>query len=222
MTRSNPEADRILADFFSQLAEVREMLWTDIDAAYEGDPAATSFEEIILAYPVARGDRDSAHGPHSLSGEAAAHPAHDDGMGAQPHRDRHSSRARKSAAIFSSITARAWSSARRLEIGSHVKLYQGVTLHRARRFQKDEHGDIRKGGKRHPTVEDHVTIYPNSTVLGGETVVGARQHHRRQTFSSPKACRRIRSFPIEEKEIADRAEAAGARLAAARVDSVPK
>ena len=46
-----PEADRILADFFSKLAEVREMLWTDLDAAYEGDPAATSFEEIILAYP---------------------------------------------------------------------------------------------------------------------------------------------------------------------------
>ena len=46
-----PDADRILTDFFSKLAEVREMLWTDIDAAYEGDPAATSFEEVILAYP---------------------------------------------------------------------------------------------------------------------------------------------------------------------------
>ncbi len=58
-------------------------------------------------------------------------------------------------------------------IGSHVKLYHGVTLG-ARSFEKDEHGHIRKGGKRHPNVEDHVTIYPNSTVLGGETVVGAR------------------------------------------------
>jgi serine O-acetyltransferase len=48
---AEPDADRILTDFFSQLAGVREMLWTDIDAAYEGDPAATSFEEIILAYP---------------------------------------------------------------------------------------------------------------------------------------------------------------------------
>src|SRR5262245_15367279 len=46
-----PEADRILDDFFSKLADVREMLFTDLDAAYEGDPAATSFEEIILAYP---------------------------------------------------------------------------------------------------------------------------------------------------------------------------
>ena len=46
-----PEADRILAGLFFKLAEVREMLWTDLDAAYEGDPAATSFEEIILSYP---------------------------------------------------------------------------------------------------------------------------------------------------------------------------
>ena len=59
------------------------------------------------------------------------------------------------------------------EIGSRVKLYHAVTLG-ARSFQKDEHGKIKKGGKRHPTVEDDVTIYPNATVLGGETVIGAR------------------------------------------------
>jgi serine O-acetyltransferase len=59
------------------------------------------------------------------------------------------------------------------EIGSHVKLYHGVTLG-ARSFQRDDQGHILKGGKRHPNVEDHVTIYPNSSVLGGETVVGAR------------------------------------------------
>jgi serine O-acetyltransferase len=58
-------------------------------------------------------------------------------------------------------------------IGSHVKLYHGVTLG-ARSFQKDEHGKIKKGGKRHPDVEDWVTVYPNSTILGGETVIGAR------------------------------------------------
>ena len=57
-------------------------------------------------------------------------------------------------------------------IGSRVKLYHGVTLG-AKSFQKDEQGHILKGGKRHPRVEEGVTIYPNSTVLGGETVVGA-------------------------------------------------
>jgi serine O-acetyltransferase len=56
-------------------------------------------------------------------------------------------------------------------IGSHVKLYHGVTLG-AKSFQKDDQGRILKGGKRHPNVEDRVTIYPNSTVLGGETTIG--------------------------------------------------
>ena len=56
-------------------------------------------------------------------------------------------------------------------IGSHVKLYHGVTLG-ARSFVKDEEGHIVKGGKRHPDVEDNVTIYPNSTILGGKTVIG--------------------------------------------------
>jgi serine O-acetyltransferase len=59
------------------------------------------------------------------------------------------------------------------EIGVRVKLYHGVTLG-ARSVQKDEQGKIKKGGKRHPKVEDDVTIYPNSTVLGGATVIGAR------------------------------------------------
>ena len=54
-----------------------------------------------------------------------------------------------------------------------MKLYHGVTLG-ARSFQKDEQGKIKKGGKRHPTVQDDVTIYPNSTVLAGETIIGAR------------------------------------------------
>src|SRR5450432_916827 len=165
-------ADKILADFFSQLAAVREMLWADIDAAYEGDPAATSFEEVILAYPsleaiaiqrmahilyqanlplIPRMMTEWAHGRTGIDihpgARIGSHFFIDHGTGV----------------VIGETCV----------IGSHVKLYHGVTLG-ARSFQKDDEGHIKKGGKRHPKVEDHVTIYPNSTVLGGETVVGAR------------------------------------------------
>ncbi|MEP6777977.1 MAG: serine O-acetyltransferase EpsC [Chthoniobacterales bacterium] len=165
-------AEDILQFFFSQLARLREKLWADIDAAYEGDPAARSFEEIILAYPaieaiaiqrmahllylrelplIPRMMTEWAHGRTGIDihpgAEIGSHFFIDHGTGV----------------VIGETCV----------IGSHVKLYHGVTLG-ARSFQKDEQGHIRKGGKRHPNVEDYVTIYPNSTVLGGETVVGAR------------------------------------------------
>ena len=59
------------------------------------------------------------------------------------------------------------------EIGDHVKLYQGVTLG-ALSFATDGDGNLVRGKKRHPTIEDHVVIYANATVLGGKTVIG---HH---------------------------------------------
>jgi serine O-acetyltransferase len=164
-------ADDILRYFMSELPNVRKMLWTDIDAAYEGDPAAQSYEEIILAYPALEAiaiyrlahllydkvpliPRIMTEWAHSRTGidihpgaRIGSHFFIDHGTGV----------------VIGETT----------EIGSRVKLYHGVTLG-ARSFQKDEHGKIKKGGKRHPKVEDDVTIYPNSTVLGGETVVGAR------------------------------------------------
>ncbi len=167
-----PDADRILKSFFAQLASVREMLWADIDAAYEGDPASTSFEEIILAYPslealaiqrlahllyeanlplIPRMMTEWAHGRTGIDihpgAQIGSHFFIDHGTGV----------------VIGETCV----------IGNHVKLYHGVTLG-ARSFQKDEEGHIKKGGKRHPNVEDNVTIYPNSTVLGGETVIGAR------------------------------------------------
>jgi serine O-acetyltransferase len=165
-------AEEILLFFFSQLAVLREMLWADIDAAYEGDPAAISYEEIILAYPaieaiaiqrmahllyqkelplIPRMMTEWAHGRTGIDihpgAQIGSHFFIDHGTGV----------------VIGETCV----------IGAHVKLYHGVTLG-ARSFQKDDHGQIRKGGKRHPNVEDHVTIYPNSTILGGETVVGAR------------------------------------------------
>jgi serine O-acetyltransferase len=166
------KAEALLDFFMSQLPELRKMLWTDIDAAFEGDPAAKSYEEIILAYPALEAiaiqrmahilylkelpliPRIMTEWAHSRTGidihpgaKIGSHFFIDHGTG-----------------VVIGETC---------EIGSRVKLYHAVTLG-ARSFQKDEHGKIKKGGKRHPTVEDDVTIYPNSTVLGGETVIGAR------------------------------------------------
>jgi serine O-acetyltransferase len=166
------KAEELLEFFMSQLPELRKMLWTDIDAAFEGDPAAKSYEEIILAYPALEAitiqrmahvlylkelpliPRIMTEWAHSRTGidihpgaKIGSHFFIDHGTG-----------------VVIGETC---------EIGARVKLYHAVTLG-ARSFQKDEHGKIKKGGKRHPTVEDDVTIYPNSTVLGGKTVIGAR------------------------------------------------
>jgi serine O-acetyltransferase len=160
----------IIEKFTRALSVVRELLQHDVEAAYEGDPSALSHEEIILSYPfietiaiqrlahrlyregaplIARMMTEWAHSRTGIDIHPGAHiGSHffiDHGTG-----------------VVIGETCR---------IGSHVKLYHGVTLG-ARSFAKDEAGRLVKGTKRHPDVEDHVTIYPNSTILGGETVIG--------------------------------------------------
>jgi serine O-acetyltransferase len=165
------KAEEFLSVFLAELPPVRRVLWTDVDAAYEGDPAAKSYEEIILAYPALEAiaiyrmahllydkvpliPRIMTEWAHSRTG-IDIHP----GAKIGPH--------------FFIDHGTGAVIGETCEIGSRVKLYHSVTLG-ARSFQNDEHGKIKKGGKRHPTLEDDVTIYPNSTVLGGETVIGAR------------------------------------------------
>jgi serine O-acetyltransferase len=169
---ADAKAEGILTWFMSQLGQLRKVLWTDIDAAFEGDPAAVSYEEIIVSYPGIEAiaiqrmanllyKKEVPLIPRLMTEWAHAHTGIDIHPGA------------KIGSHFFIDHGTGVVIGETCEIGSHVKLFHGVTLG-ARSFMRDEQGRICKGGKRHPTVEDYVTIYPNSTVLGGETVVGAR------------------------------------------------
>jgi serine O-acetyltransferase len=161
-------AARLTREFLSELPAVRAVLQTDVTAAYEGDPAAISNEEIILAYPgieavavqrmahllykrhIALIPRIMTEWAHNKTG-IDIHPGAeigpyffiDHGTGV----------------VIGETTV----------IGKNVKIYQGVTLG-AKSFPKDEHGRVVKGIKRHPDIEDNVTIYAGATILGPVTI----------------------------------------------------
>jgi len=163
-------AAHVAALLLEKLPQLREALKEDIDAAYEGDPAASSFEEICTSYPfmtvitthriahelwneqVPLIPRMMSERAHSLTG-VDIHPG--------AHIGRHFFIDHGTGVV---IGETAW-------IGDNVKIYQGVTLG-ALSFKKDADGNIVKGGKRHPTIESNVTIYAGATILGGETVIG--------------------------------------------------
>jgi serine O-acetyltransferase len=141
-----------------------------VEAAYEGDPAARTRDEIILSYPFLEAIAIQRVAHFLYRHEIPLVPrmmtewAH-----VQTGIDIHPGAAIGSHFFIDHGTGVVIGETCR--IGAHVKLYHGVTLG-ARSFAKDETGRIKKGGKRHPDVEDKVTIYPNATVLGGETVIG--------------------------------------------------
>jgi serine O-acetyltransferase len=159
-----------VSKLFDELPAIRAMLQTDVEAAYEGDPAARTRDEIILSYPFLE----------AIAVQRVAHFLYRHEIPLVPRMmtewahvqtgiDIHPGAAIGSHFFIDHGTGVVIGETCR--IGAHVKLYHGVTLG-ARSFAKDESGRIKKGGKRHPDVEDGVTIYPNATVLGGETVIG--------------------------------------------------
>lgn len=164
------KARKLLTEFLHALPGIRELLRTDIEAAYEGDPAAASNEEIILSYPFVE----------TIAIQRTAHQLYQSGIPLIPRMMTEWAHSRTGIDIHPGATigthffidhGTGVVVGETCVIGNHVKLYHGVTLG-ARSFAKDESGHLVKGGKRHPNVEDGVTIYPNSTVLGGETVIG--------------------------------------------------
>ena len=166
------EAIAITEWFFQGLPGVRALLKTDVEAAFAGDPAARSLEEIVLAYP----------GLEAIAIQRAAHLLYIENVPLIPRMMTEWAHSRTGIDIHpgAQIGSHFFIDhgtgvviGETCEIGERVKLYHGVTLG-ARSFQKDETGEIIKGLKRHPKVEDDVTIYPNGIILGGDTVIGAR------------------------------------------------
>lgn len=154
--------------FLGCLPEVREVLQTDAEAAYRGDPAALSTEEVIVAYPFmeAIAVQRMAHRLHlaqiPLLPRIMTEWAHSrSGM------DLHPGATIGSHFFVDHCTGTVIGET--AVIGSHVKMYQGVGLV-ARSLAG---GQNLRGSRRHPTVEEHVTIYANATIVGGETVIGA-------------------------------------------------
>jgi len=164
-------ARRVTSAFLDRLPSVREALILDVQAAYDGDPAASSLDEVILAYP----------GMLAVTVHRVAHELHVMGVPLMPRimsewahsrtgTDIHPG-ARIGASFFIDH-ATGVVVGETTTIGANVKLYQGVTLG-ALSIPRDARGRVIRDTKRHPTVEDGVTIYANATVLGGRTVVGA-------------------------------------------------
>jgi serine O-acetyltransferase len=157
-------------ELLKRLPDIRELLATDVQAAFDGDPACQTTDEIVFCYPgfeattiyriahllltlsvpfIPRMMTEWAHKQTGIDIHPGAKIGHhffiDHGTG-----------------VVVGETC---------DIGNHVKLYQGVTLG-ALSFPTDADGQLIRGNKRHPTIEDRVVVYANATILGGQTVIG--------------------------------------------------
>ncbi len=166
-----PEPDRVAETLLEALPELRRQLGTDLEAAYQGDPAARSRDEIILCYPAFP----------AIAAYRLAHVLYREGVPLLPrmmteyaHRrtgiDIHPGAAigdyffidHGTGVVIGETTT----------IGEHVKLYQHVTLG-AKSFEVGPDGTLVKGIKRHPDIGDRVVIYAGATILGGSTHIGS-------------------------------------------------
>lgn len=162
------EAESIANQFVRRLPHLRHLLATDVKAAYEGDPAATSYGEVISCYP----------GIRAISSYRVAHELQQLGVPLIPRiitEMAHSETGidiHPAATIGSHFTIDHGTGVvigATSILGDYVKLYQGVTLG-AKSFPLDEHGSPIKGIERHPILEDNVIVYSNSTILGRITI----------------------------------------------------
>jgi serine O-acetyltransferase len=166
------EAQLVTVRLLESLVDLRKVLTEDVQAAFEGDPAAKSLDEIIFCYP----------GLAAITVFRIAHELRKLGVPLIPRMMTEYAHSKTGIDLHPGATI-----GRRFfidhgtgvvigettHIGDGVKIYQGVTLG-ALSFPRDESGNILRDVKRHPTIEDEVVIYANATILGGKTVIG---HH---------------------------------------------
>ena len=161
-------ARKITNEFLGTFPEIRKLLKTDVEAAYSGDPAAISHEEVVVAYPFIETiavqrmahqlyKRDITLIPRIMSEWAHSRTGIDLHPGAKI--GSHFFIDHGTGTVVGETTI----------IGNNVKIYHGVTLGAKSTSRVEE----LRGSKRHPTIEDGVTIYPGATILGGETVIGS-------------------------------------------------
>lgn len=161
-------AEQLAAQLIARLPDIRELLATDVEAAYNGDPAATGYGEVISCYPIIKAlvnyriahellllnvpliPRMITEMAHSETG-IDIHPAAQIGH--------HFTIDHGTGVVIGATCI----------IGNNVKLYQGVTLG-AKSFPMDDKGNPIKGIPRHPILEDNVVVYANATLLGRITI----------------------------------------------------
>jgi len=171
------KAEHLALEFIDVLPKIQQMILKDVEAELQGDPAASSKEEIIFSYP----------GIYAISIYRIAHVLYEleipfiprimsehvhgkTGIDINP--------GAKIGEYFFIDHGTGIVIGETTEIGNHVKIYQGVTLGALSTMK----GQALSGMKRHPTIEDNVVIYANTTILGGETVVGKNSVVAGNTF----------------------------------------
>ncbi|MEM6472026.1 MAG: serine O-acetyltransferase EpsC [Planctomycetota bacterium] len=156
--------------FLETIPELRRVLATDVQAAYDGDPACQTTDEVVFCYPGIEAvtiyrvahelvKLDVPFIPRMMTEWAHQQTGIDIHPGATIGR------------YFFIDHGTGVVIGETCEIGDHVKLYQGVTLG-ALSFKTDDDGSLIRGQKRHPTIEENVVVYANATILGGRTVIG--------------------------------------------------
>ncbi len=167
LPEDGPDAGELTTRFIASLVGLRERLSHDVEAAFAGDPAAAGYDEIVVSYPSIR----------ALAVHRIAHELYDYGVPLLPRVMSESAHDRTGIDIHPGATigghffidhGTGIVIGETSNIGDRVRLYQGVTIGAA--SLRD--ASTLRGKKRHPTIEDDVTIYAGATILGGDTVIG--------------------------------------------------